>query len=127
MATTVWTRDELTRIGAADELEIAARRRNGTLRRPVTIWVVPHDGSLYVRSVNGRDAAWFRGALATHEGRISAGGVEKDVAFSEPEAEIGDELDAEYRSKYRRYAAGIVNSVLTPGARSATFQLVPSR
>jgi hypothetical protein len=37
-----WTSDELTRIGAADELEIASLRSDGTLRRPVTIWAVRH-------------------------------------------------------------------------------------
>jgi hypothetical protein len=120
-----WTRDELARIGSAEELEIAARRRDGTLRSPVTIWVVPHGDDLYVRSVNGRRAAWFRGTLATHEGRIRAGGVEKDVAFVNAEQDIDDELDGAYRSKYRRYAPNIVNSVLTPGARSATVKLVP--
>jgi len=35
-----WTTDELDRIGAAEELEIAARRRDGTLRPTVPIWVV---------------------------------------------------------------------------------------
>jgi hypothetical protein len=120
-----WTRDELARIGSAEELEIAARRRDGTLRSPVTIWVVPHGDDLYVRSVNGRRAAWFRGTLATHEGRIRAGGVEKDVAFVNAEQDIDDELDGAYRSKYRRYAPNIVNSVLTPRARSATVKLVP--
>ena len=34
---TMWTRDELDRIGAADELQIAPLRGNGTLRKPVTI------------------------------------------------------------------------------------------
>lgn len=85
---TAWTSDEVTRIGSADELEIAARGRDGTLRKGVTIWVVRHDDRLYVRSVNGRNAAWFRGALATYEGRIRAGGVEKDVTFVEPDVEI---------------------------------------
>ena len=33
-------------------------------------------------------------------------------------ADVGEEIDAAYRTKYRRYPAGIVNSVLTPaGAR----------
>lgn len=122
---TAWTSDELTRIGSTDELEIAARRPDGTLRKGVTIWVVRHDDSLYVRSVNGRDAAWFRGALATHEGRIRAGGVEKDVTFVEPDHDIGDPLDAAYRSKYRRYAASIVGHIVSPAARSAILQLVP--
>ncbi len=80
---TTWTSDELTKIGAAEEIEIASVRRDGTLRSPVTIWVVRHGDDLYVRSVNGRMAAWFRGAQVRHEGRIRAGGVEKYVGFVE--------------------------------------------
>ena len=54
---TAWTRDELARIGAADELELAVRRRDGTLRTLVAIRVVHHGDDLSVRSVNGRAAA----------------------------------------------------------------------
>ena len=122
---TQWTRDELTRIGRAEELEIASLRRDGTLRKPVTIWVVPHGASLYVRSVNGRTAAWFRGTQERHEGRIRAGGAEKDVTFVDAGHDIDDEVDAAYRAKYRRYAGSILNSVLTPGARSTTIKLEP--
>jgi hypothetical protein len=39
---TRWTRDELARIGSSNEVEVAARRPDGTLRGSVTIWVVPH-------------------------------------------------------------------------------------
>ncbi len=120
-----WTRDELARIGSADELEIAARRPDGTLRSPVTIWVMPFGDDLYVRSLNGPGAAWFRGTQLTHQGRIRAGGVEKDIAFEGADHDIDDQLDGAYRSKYRRYAPNIVNSILTPGARSATVKLVP--
>lgn len=50
---TPWTKEELNKIGNADELEIASLRRDGTLRRPVTIWVVRVGDGLYVRCVNG--------------------------------------------------------------------------
>jgi len=60
-----------------------------------------------------------------HEGRIGAGGVEKDVTFVDADDGIIDQIDDAYRSKYRRYAPGIVRSVLTPEARSATIKLVP--
>ena len=56
-----WTDNELDRIGLAEELQIAARRDNGVLRNPVTIWVVRLGNDLYVRSVNGRTSTWFRG------------------------------------------------------------------
>jgi hypothetical protein len=122
---TAWTSDELTKIGTAEELQITSLRRDGTLRKPVTIWVVRHGDDLYVRSVNGRAAAWFRGTQARHEGHIRAGGVDKDVTFVDAEHDIDDALDAVYRTKYRRYAANIISSIVSPAARSATIKLVP--
>jgi len=120
-----WTSGELERIASADELEIAAVRRDGTLRKPVTVWVVRLGDDLYVGSVKGPTGAWFRGTQARHEGRIQAGGVDRDVTFVEADTALSDEVDRAYRTKYRRYAANIVNSVLTPGARSATLRVVP--
>jgi hypothetical protein len=122
---TGWTSDELTKIEAADELEIASIRRDDRLRNLVTIWVVRLGDDLYVRSVNGRTGAWFRGTQVRHEGRIRAGGVEKDVTFVDTDDGINDQIDDAFRSKYRRYAPSIVGSVLTPEARSATIKLVP--
>ena len=122
---TAWTSDELTKIGNAEELELASRRRDGSLRRPVTIWVVRHGDDLYVRSVNGRTSAWFRGTQVRHEGLIRAGGVEKDVTFVDAAPDLNDQIDAAYRTKYRRYAASIIRSIVSPEARSATIKLVP--
>ena len=122
---TEWTSDELTRIGTAEELEIASLRRDGTLRHPVTIWVVRLGDDLYVRSVNGRTSAWFRGTQVRGEGHIQAGGVDKDVTYVEADPDLNDQIDAAYRKKYHRYAANIVGSTVTPEARSATIKLVP--
>ena len=122
---TRWTSDELTKIAAADELEIASLGRVATLRDPTTIWVVRLGDDLYVRSVNGRTGAWFRGTQVRREGRIRAGGVERDVTLVDADDEINDQIDDAYRDKYRRYAQSIVGSVLTPEARSATIKLVP--
>jgi len=120
-----WTSDELGRIEAADELQIASVRRDGTLRNPTTIWVVRLGDDLYVRSVNGRTSGWFRGTRVRHEGRIRAGGVEKNVTFIDGEGDVADRIDDAYRSKYRRYAANIVDTTITPEARAATLKLVP--
>ena len=119
-----WTSDELDRIGGAEELEIASVRRDGTLRKSVTIWVIRHGDDIYVRSVNGRTSSWFRGARARHEAHIEAGGVDKDVLLVETD-DLNDELDAAYRSKYRRYAESIVGSIVSPKARATTLELEP--
>jgi hypothetical protein len=122
---TAWTSGELTRIATADELDITSLRRDGTLGKPVTIWVVRHGDDLYVRSIHGRAAGWFRGTQVRHEGRIQSGGVDKEVRFVDADDNIADELDAAYRSKYRRYAADIVDTTLSAEARSATLKLAP--
>ena len=122
---TTWTRDELHRIGGAEELQIASLRRDGTLRNPVTIWVVRVGDDLYIRSVNGRASSWFRGVETRHEGHIRAGGVDKDVPFvEETDSDINDQIDAAYITKYRRYAS-IAKSMTTPVVRAATIKLVP--
>jgi hypothetical protein len=121
-----WTSDELNKIGTAEELEITSLRNDGTLRNPVTIWVVRINDDLYVRSVYGHKGAWFRGTQERHEGRIQAGGVEKDVTFvEEKDPDLNERIDTAYRSKYRRQGASIVNTILTPEARDATLKLVP--
>jgi hypothetical protein len=122
---TAWTTDELAKIGSTEEVQVASLRRDGTLRRPVTVWVVPYGDNLYVRSVSGLSSHWFRGTQERHEGRIRAGGVEKDVTFMDAGHDIEAEVDAAYRTKYRRYAGRILNSVLTPQAQSTTLKLVP--
>ena len=122
---TTWTSDELKKIGNAEELRIASLRADGTLRKPVIIWVVRLGDVLYVRSVNGRTSGWFRGVQTRHEGHIQAGGVEKDVTFvEEADPMINDQIDAAYRTKYRRYPQ-YVAPLLPPAARAATIKLVP--
>lgn len=120
-----WTGDELNKIGSAEELEIAPLRENGTLLKPVIIWVVRVGEELYVRSYRGRDSAWFRGVQVQHAGRIWAGGVEKDVAFAEEaDPAVNDRIDAAYRTKYGHYPQ-YVAPMQAPEVRATTLRLVP--
>ena len=121
-----WTKDELDKIAAADELQIASLRPDATLGKPVTIWVVRIGDDLYIRSYKGRGGSWFRAAQAQHAGRIRAGGVEKEVTFvDETDPGINDEIDAAYRTKYRGYSAQYVDPMVAAEARSTSIKLVP--
>ncbi len=122
---TQWTKDQLERIGRAEEVRVESVGEDGTLSKPVTIWAVRHGDGIYVRSVRGRDGRWYRAVQKTRQGQIRGGGVQVDVTFEEAEAGVEGELDDAYRTKYRRYAGAILNSVLTAQARSATVKLVP--
>jgi len=93
------------------------------MRGPTTIWVVRAGDDLYVRSWRGPTAGWFRAAQRTHEGRISAGDVEKDVRFVDSDVDVDDAVDSAYRAKYG--SSGYVESMVIPPARETTLKLVP--
>ena len=107
-------------------LAIASLRHDGTFRKPVTIWVVRHGDDLYVRSAYGPGSAWFRGTQERREGRILAGGVDKDVRFAAAGGAVNDAIDAAYRAKYHSYPAAYVDHVVSAEARATTIKLVPS-
>ena len=121
-----WTGDELDRIGAADELEMAPKRRDGALRKAVPIWVVRDGDDLFVRAAYGPGTGWHRVARRSRAGRIRAGGVERDVTMEDVEADgaLADRLDDAYRAKYGRYGR-IVDTTTSADARALTLRLVP--
>jgi hypothetical protein len=120
-----WTPDELGKIDAAEEIEIAALQPDGPLRPFRIIWVVRVGDDLCVRSVLGRDSIWFRAVLRRPEGRIRAGGVEYEVVFEEPADADHDAIDEAYRRKYARYDRVDVKAIVDSTARKATLRLLP--
>jgi hypothetical protein len=98
-----WTEQELRRVGEATELQVTSRRPDGSLRPYITIWTVRAGDDLYVRSAYGTENPWFRRASASGSGRIRAGGIERDVTFtqaSEPDPSTMAAVDAAYHAKY---------------------------
>ena len=122
---TNWTDDELRRVGGATELELASARADGTLRPPVTMWVVRAGDELYVRSAYGPENPWYRRAVASGRGRIRAGGVEREVTFADAAPDAHAAIDAAYHAKYDRYGPTIVATVVGPDAEAVTVRLVP--
>jgi len=122
---TIWPQDELKRIGDAEEVQLASRRPDGSLRPYVTMWVARAGDSLYVRSAYGPDNPWYRRATASGSGRIRAAGIERDVSFAQASAEVQGDIDAAYHAKYDSHGPRIVGSVTGPGAHRVTVRLVP--
>ena len=120
-----WSPDELERIGGTEELQLASRRADGTLRPYVTMWVVRVDDDLYVRSAYGPDNPWYRRAIASRADRIRAGGVERDVTFGQADPGAHADIDAAYHAKYDSYGPRIVGSVVGPDAHRVTVRLTP--
>lgn len=117
-----WTETDLAAIDGDGELNVAAYRPDGTLRTPRIIWHVVVDGALYVRSVRGRDGAWYRGVLRTGTGQIDAAGVRADVTFTATDG-LDAPIDAAYRSKYGSGSA--VQAITSDVARAATVRVDP--
>jgi hypothetical protein len=129
-----WTETELAQIGATEELRIASRRRDGSLRRDVIIWVVRSGNDLYVRSAYGAANPWYRGAVSSGLGRITAGTLERDVVFgtvvgadaSDAGGDVHKAIDAAYHAKYDRHGAAVVGTVVGPDAAPNTIRLAPA-
>jgi hypothetical protein len=122
-----WTDKELRGIGGATELQVASRRSDGTLRPYVTIWGVRSGPDVYIRSAYGPQNGWFRRAVAAGDGRIRAGGTERDVSFEQVDAgnPAHHDVDAAYHAKYDRYGPQIVGTVTGPAAAAVTLVVRP--
>jgi len=122
---TDWNPDDLAAIERARELDIASVRQDGSLRPYRVIWGVRVGDDFYVRSVNGRTAAWFRGTRTRHEGLVLAGDLELDVSFVDVEdGDLNGRIDEAYREKYGRNSSP-VQHITSPAAREATLKVSP--
>ena len=120
-----WTPAELQAIGSTDDFHIAPFRADGsTLGTPTWIWSVVVDDDVYVRAYNGTASRWYQSARAQEAGRITAGGVEKDVrfAFVEDDA-LNDRIDAAYEAKYG--TSPYYPPMVTAKTRAATVRVDP--
>ncbi len=73
---------------------------DGSRRGPVLIWIVRVGDKLFFRSYRSAGGAWFWHAQAQPEGRIRAGGIERDLSFDRP--------DSRSRARGRRRLPGPV-------------------
>ena len=122
------------------EKKIIVKNKQGLHARPAALFVQianKYDATVKVvkdeQIVNGTSimgilmlaAEKEQRALSSGEGRISAGGVERDITFEEPEAAVDADLHAAYHAKYDRYGPSMVGTVVSPEAARSTLRLVP--
>ncbi|MCX5042679.1 DUF2255 family protein [Aldersonia sp. NBC_00410] len=122
-----WPALEHATIAATGEWQIATARPDDTVRKSVIVWGVTDGDHVYVRSVNGIDALWFRHAHDRMHGELTAGTAHRGVEFVDIPADdsaLQTRLDAAYRTKYRG-STSAVERITSPAARAATLQLLP--
>jgi hypothetical protein len=119
-----WSQDELTALGASDDLHIAPYRQDGETTGTLTwIWSVVVDGNLYARAYSGKTSRWYKSAISQRAGRISAAGMDRVVEFEPVEGWINDLIDDAYRAKYG--ASQYLRSMIGERSRQATVRITP--
>lgn len=121
-----WDPAVLDRFGSSDEVHIASRRADGSLRKAIRIWVVRVGDEVYVRSAYGPENPWYVRAKASGSGQLSVAGTGHDVSFAEPDPEVDEAVTAAFRAKYDRYPARIVATVVSDVATRCTLRVDPA-
>ena len=120
-----WSKDELFKIAATDDLHIAPLREDGVTYGTLTwIWSVVVEGVLYVRAYNGQNSRWYQAAVRQKTGRITAAGMTKEVIFEAVDGPINDLIDDAYRAKYQ--SSPYLRPMIGPRARAATVKVMPT-
>ncbi|WP_298860839.1 DUF2255 family protein [uncultured Microbacterium sp.] len=122
---TAWTPEQIEAIGSTDDFHISPYRDDGiTPGTPTWIWSVVVDGDVYVRAYNGTASRWYRSALAQRAGRIRAGGLDAEVAFTTvDDAALNGRTDRAYSEKYA--GSPYLPPMITAKTRAATVRVRP--
>jgi hypothetical protein len=120
----MWSKDELCKIAAVDDLHISPFREDGvTYGTPTWIWSVAVDDALYVRGYNGQNSGWYLAAVRQKAGRIIAAGMTKEVTFEPIDGAINNRVDDAYRAKYGN--SSYLKPMIGTRARAATVRIMP--
>jgi len=119
-----WAEAELDEISGTEELRISSPKQDGSMGRPVTIWVVRVGQGLYVRSADGPHSRWLSRADSAQSSTVAAGTVTREVTLEQP-AVREEEISEAYRQKYAISGAAWIANLLTPLASATTRALIP--
>ena len=102
--------DLLWKIAESDEVEIETRRGPKAPAHRVTIWIVPTEDGVYVRSYKGKRGRWYQEAMANplvtihkYPGADHAFARFGGKTYSKPEADRALELSLAF---FNRHLAG---------------------
>ena len=117
---------DLAALAAAQEIKVETRSAAGTEHRTI-IWVAEHDGAIYIRSVNGPDARWYREATAAEAGpaAVHVEGRRVPVRLQAATDPASIEACSEgLRAKYRRSYS--LQSMLADDVLETTLRVEPA-
>ena len=118
--------DLLWKIADSDEVEIETRHDPKSPLHRVTIWIVPTEYGVYVRSYKGKRGRWYQEALANPMVTIRLG-RRKVTVRAEPEhnALVIRAVNAAYRKKYGERWPDDTTAMLKRSLLPTTLRLTP--
>jgi hypothetical protein len=110
-------------LAAAKEIRIETQSASGTVHRTI-IWVAERDGDIYIRSVDGPDARWYREAISGRPVAIHVDGRRVPVRVQPAADDASVEAASDgLRAKYRRSYS--LQSMLMDQTLPTTLKVVP--
>jgi len=111
-------------LAAAQEIKIETQSATGTVHETI-IWVAEHDGTIFIRSVNGPDARWYREATSGRPAAIHLGGHRLPVTLEHATDPTSIEACSEgLRAKYRRSYS--LRAMLAADVLPTTLRAMPA-
>ena len=118
--------DLLWKIAESDEVEIETRRDSRSPVHRTTVWIVPTEYGVYVRSYKGKRGRWYQEALANPIVTIRLG-RRKVTARAELEKNplVIRAVNAGYRKKYGERWPDDTQPMLRRSVLPTTLRLTP--
>jgi len=119
-----WTPEEVRAIGDVEEVRVAPLAGDGTPLQSVTMWAVTNGSEVFVRSVRGTKARWYRRVTETGRAVFEAADISREVAFEQVNEIKNQAVTDAYNTKYARY--GRERQAMVEGdSVAATLRVVP--
>lgn len=118
--------DLLWKIAESDEVEIETRSDSKSPLHRVTIWIVPTEEGVYVRSYKGKRGRWYQEALANPQVSVRLGRRQVN-ARAEPEHNplLIRAVNVAYRKKYGERWPDETQEILKRSLLPTTLRLTP--
>jgi hypothetical protein len=115
---------DLAALAAAEEIDIETRAADGTVHSTI-VWVMVHDGTVYLRSYRGQRGRWYREALADPAVALRVDGRSL-TARAEPATDPAsvEACSAGLREKYARSQS--LGAMLAAAVLPTTLRVVPA-
>jgi hypothetical protein len=119
------SKDLLRKLAESEEIEIETRRDPTSPLHRTTIWIVPTEKGVYIRSgsLKGR---WYQEALANRDVRIRVGRRAVPARVRpENDPSVIRAINAAYRAKYGESWPDSARSVVRVSRLHTTLRLIP--